>query len=68
MIATLERIYNVLASGATSSVGFLSQIFAKFCLIGYGSMFLRVFIKSSNTLGPDTKSKNPKETHCNQTF
>ena len=41
MITTLERIYNVLASGDTSSVGFISQIFAKFCVIGYGSMFLR---------------------------
>ena len=38
MIVTLERVYRVLASGSTSSVGFLSQVLAKFSLIGYGSM------------------------------
>ena len=43
--STLEKIYKVLADGATSSVTFLSQILTKFCLIGYAGNDLLVFKK-----------------------
>ncbi len=36
VIGSLELVHSALAGGATTSVTFLSQLLAKFAMIGYG--------------------------------